>query len=211
MIDWLGWLGATCTACGVRLPVGASAPWCGGCAPAAIARPPIGTVDCANLRLVSAFVYGGAVAAAIGRAKAGELPAISVWTQDLAMAWKMLAPPQGATIVAIAPQAERLATRGFHLPDLLAARLEAPCFPVRLALRRTDRQPMRRADRREVPVFVAQPGHNRHAVLVDDVVTTGKTLAAAATVLREQGWIVQHAISLADARPAAVAWGLAQG
>lgn len=90
----------------------------------------------------------------------------------------------------------RLAQRGYNQAWELARRLGVPARPQAL-LRCTEGAPQHTLDRAErlthlQGAFMAHPAwidwmQGRHLLLVDDVVTTGATLQAAATALQQAG------------------------
>jgi predicted amidophosphoribosyltransferase len=149
------------------------------------------------------WLYAGAVADAIAAAKRSGRP---LPMTQIAGVWRHLVTGAMADcgadrLCAIAPQRARLIERGWHLPDQLAALASQPRI---WALQRTDRLAPRRLQRAAAPQFSAGRGTAR-ILLVDDVVTTGATLDAAATALSAAGWQVAGAVVLADARPAQIA------
>jgi ComF family protein len=98
----------------------------------------------------------------------------------------------------------RMEERGFNQADLLARELARRWgTPVAHALQRDDWGPSQRGagarERRQqvAGAFRASPRPPLHAVLVDDVVTTGSTLRAAARALRHAGCARVGAVSLA--------------
>lgn len=194
-----------CQACSRTLPWGSVGLWCGGCE---VSVEPGGTTvsgPCGR-PLWAQWTYAGAVATAIVRAKAdGQRLDLS----GIAGPWRTLvqqalAQTAADWLCAVAPQQVRLGQRGWHLPDQLT-RLAA--VPLRVVLHRTDVAAPRRTDRDTPPQFVASPGRGR-VLLVDDVVTTGTTLAAAAAALQRAGYQPVGCAVLADARPQALARAL---
>lgn len=114
------------------------------------------------------------------------------------------APPAGAALVPVPLAPRRMAERGFNQAGLIAACLAATWgLPVDDCLVRADGGPAQRgsaggARRAQVSGAFRAPGDvPLHAVLVDDVVTTGATLSAAARALRAAGCARVGAVSLA--------------
>ena len=120
--------------------------------------------------------------------------------------------PQGADLVTWAPLSrKRRRERGFDQAELLARRVGAlrglPCVPTLEKRRHTRPQSglsgdgERRANAQGV--YGLLPGaalEGKAVVLVDDVVTSGATLAQCALLLREAGARAVYGLTLAQAR-----------
>jgi predicted amidophosphoribosyltransferase len=155
---------------------------------------------------VAAFLFGGPLADAVGRFKAGQIPEFpEVVAPFFAAAINRLiredpgAPPFDLAL-AVPPDPRRLARRGFDPGTLVA----------RAALRRLGLRPThgllvsgpRPRTQRELPravrlralhdLFRLVPGagrrlRDRHVLLLDDIRTTGATVSACSRVLRDGG------------------------
>ncbi len=172
-----------------------------------------------------ASTYTPEVSAQIHRAKYGKDWPSAV---SLARAIRGVALPPDLTsaqtlLVPVPPDPRRLVTRGFHLPALLAKSLGRH-WRVRVRLggltktRTTPEQARRsRIARQQTTHGLFVSGrplktHNTHVLLVDDVMTTGATLRAAAYAVGQAGGRVLGAVVLAyvpapdqrDQRPTAI-------
>ncbi|MGB1626388.1 MAG: phosphoribosyltransferase family protein [Miltoncostaeaceae bacterium] len=120
-------------------------------------------------------------------------------------------PPPGAVLVPVPLTRSRLSDRGFNQAALLAGYLARSWgLPVHECLTRDDSAPSQRgsgARARRTQVRTAFHSFSGrpplHAVLVDDVVTTGATLSAAARALRGAGCARVGAVALARVAPGA--------
>lgn len=151
--------------------------------------------------LVSALLYGGAGGEAVLRLKYSRAPwtAVPLGRLLVALAATRLPRPEGrAVIVPVPLHPRRLRERGFNQSALLArelARVTGWALRAGALERVRETRPRRgltRAERQAdlegaftVPCPSAVAG--RAVVLVDDVVTTGATVRAAAAALREAG------------------------
>jgi len=110
------------------------------------------------------------------------------------MVQRIPAPTAGSVLVPIPQSPSRRRERGFNQAELLASHLAREWrLPVHGALMRPDGGNHQRGASRGARLgqvqgaFAAQGRAPLHAVLVDDVLTTGSTITAAARALRAAG------------------------
>jgi ComF family protein len=115
--------------------------------------------------------------------------------------------PSVDAVVPVPLHASRLRSRGFNQSSLLAQHiaptLSAPVADILVRSRPTQAQARLGAEHRRANVagaFALRPNPHREAracLLIDDVITTGATLAACADTLRAAGAVVVGAATLA--------------
>lgn len=196
-VSWLADLLAppVCAACDARLP--RRSVFCAACAHAVVhaeAQPAIDDVP----PLVAFALFGGAVADALRRLKYGGRSDLAVPLGHLARRAARSARVLADVVIPVPLHPARLAERGYNQAALLGAEVaEELGVPLSArALSRTRHTPQQaRLDRASrlgnvagafrvrTPVQV----RGRRVLLIDDVSTTGATLAACAAALREAG------------------------
>jgi predicted amidophosphoribosyltransferase len=106
------------------------------------------------------------------------------------------------TVTWIPTTTSRRRARGFDQAELLARhvarRLRLPCRRLLIRLPGAPQTGRSLAERRRGPALIALPSASTRVVVVDDVITTGTTMTAAAVALRGVG--VRHVVALASAR-----------
>jgi ComF family protein len=193
------WLPPACPACGKSADTGRICPACSGSlpwAPARLAAPP------GLAALVAAAEFEAPVEGWIRRFKYPRLglggldPAAAALARALALEAAARAPgPPPDLVVPVPLHPRRLRQRGFNPAGELARAIAAaarvrlaPCALARLRDTPSQTGLERAARRRNVRgAFRARGTVPRRIWLVDDVVTTGSTLAEAAQALRRAG------------------------
>ncbi|RDV39705.1 ComF family protein [Bradymonadaceae bacterium TMQ3] len=202
---------SVCPGCALPLPLSrspyASLPSLAGC-PGCARRPhsPI-------TRTTAIWEYEGAVSEALRRIKySGDLVAaqslLNVSATLIAPTLRALPP---SLIIPVPARRENLRQRGFHLPSLLArcwakGTHHQPALFALYKTRQTRAQASlglieRSTNLRDAFKARLTPRPRTSALLVDDVLTTGATLDAAANALREAGVEKIHALVLARSLP----------
>jgi ComF family protein len=198
--------GRLCAACrGALRPL--PAPCCAGCGhpvPIPVERCPACRPALVWAR--QAVLYAGPAPRLVAALKDGRRRALARVIADLLAA--ALPPPAGAVLVPVPLGAGRLAQRGFNQSLLIAEALGRRWgLPVEDALERVrEEAPQRGASadaraRQAAGAFALRPGRPAPPVacLVDDVHTTGATLAACARPLRRGGATWVGAVAFARA------------
>ena len=184
-------LPAACPACGAL----GQAP-CRRCRaalrPAPSRPPPAGLASCAAL-----LSYEGVGREVIARLKYRNARSAVRWLADRMAA---LAPPGGGVVTWVPTTAERRRGRGFDQGRLLASgvarRLGLPCRPLLRRMAGPPQTGRSRSERLAGPRLRVRGRASvpRCVIVVDDVVTTGATLTAAAKVLQASGAHEVHAV-----------------
>lgn len=154
-----------------------------------------------------AYIFEGAIREAIHTLKYNRRKRIAVPLGELLAAYLVARPLQVDAIVPIPLHAARLQQRGFNQAELLARRLsqriDVPLLATQLVrVRHTSQQAdLNRARRRDnvrgAFAWQSSAAPPARVLLIDDVLTTGATLEAAAQALYAAGAREIHGLTLA--------------
>ena len=184
---------------------------CGGCVAKLQPYPggdaPIAELDGAEV----AHLYGGALRPAIHALKYRRRRRVAAPLGDMMAAHLWRHPLRADALLPVPLHPSRQRERGYNQSELLAERVSAACgLPIiRAGLERVRattkqaRQSSALARRENMRgAFVWRGGRlPRHILLIDDVLTTGATLAECAAALRLAGAVEVRALALARSKP----------
>jgi ComF family protein len=175
-----------CPGCGAR-----AEPVCDACAAALAPAPPGRSVPGVSWS-VAAFAYAGVARELVARVKYRNERVAVRWLARRLAASIASCPVAFDAITWVPGSVQRCAQRGVDHGELLARAVARECDVTATGLLRREPGPPQTgrpaAERRAGPVLHAVPDSAGRVVLVvDDVVTTGGTLAAAARALRTRG------------------------
>jgi predicted amidophosphoribosyltransferase len=196
-----------CDACAAALPR-LRPPLCARCGSPA-AWPVARCRECAGRRLAfasarAAVAYEGAVPALVAAWKERGLRRLAALAADVVV--ETVEPPRVAALTYVPAERDRSLRRGHHPAERLAVELgrrwELPVAPLVARARPVGRQrglPLAERRRNVAGAFRAAGRVPRAVGLVDDVYTSGSTVAAAASALRHAGAARVEAVTFARA------------
>lgn len=129
----------------------------------------------------------------------GRTPLARALAPALRAAVAVFAEP-GAVLVPLPTSRASFRRRGYRVPDLLARRAGLPVRPLLRTVRRTADQRGLGRDQRRANVaksMISRDAASLRVILIDDVVTTGVTIAEAVRALRDAGADVIGAATVA--------------
>lgn len=159
------------------------------------------------LSTAGAYVFEGAIREAVHTLKYNRRKRMAMPLGELLNRYLIARPVAVDAIVAVALHPDRLRMRGFNQAQLLAAQLAResglPLLATQLVrVRQTSQQAdLKRAERREnvreAFAWQCATPPPRRILVIDDVLTTGATVEAAAQALHAAGAREVHALALA--------------
>lgn len=175
---------------------------CAGCTPALAPRPAKRVIEAAGGAFVvwSGLPFEGVTARVLRAIKEeGRTPLARHLAPALGAARRRLAAP-GVAVVPMPTSRAAYRRRGFRVPELLAARAGLPVARVLRPVRRIGDQRGLSREARHANVaqsLEAARATPRRVIVLDDVITTGASLADAVRALRDAGAEVVGAITVA--------------